>query len=929
MSSSKSFVWLCLALAAVTMISGCSGCNQDPLVKRKKTIEDEKKKKEKPKEDFELKLARTVPADDTIAAPLVKPGHWVTVANEIKANNFNFQADLYTTSTDRNERPIFVQDTPFMLSASRGAPLPKGQEKRFETIYFVPRAAAGDTKSVGLHRELRALRGGRLLKKDWQPLSDLKGYQYFLLVLATEPDAYGYLKRLPSVSAPTSEDFETETYLHYRVLLPTIDRIAPLPSNSLTWTSIAYILWDDADPGMLTPDQQQAMFDWLNWGGQLIISGPNSLERLKGSFLDKQLPALAAKTIELDQAAIDEINEHWALRNRKSGEPRTLNVLPGQPLVGVDLELRPDAAFVPGTGQLVAERRIGAGRIVATAFSLTDRTVLRWTSYDGFFNACLLRRPPREFRRNNLLLDSRWADYSRSETTDARLVTTLRYFTRDIGHYASRVAPKGYVEPGEAADPRDTKRGFTVNVFDQTARKPDVPSYAPPGDDWHFVGYPPRAKSGMAAWNDNSGASDAAREALKVAAGISIPKGDFVLKVLAIYLLVLAPVNWAFFRLMGRVEWAWIAAPIMAVIGAVAVVRLAQLDIGFARSITEVAVLETQGDYPRAHATRYTAMYTSLSSTYDLIFDDESSLAQPFGVQTGYVVSPHDPTYTVSLRRDRNLVLRGFQVASNSTGTVHCEQMTELGGVFSLVGNEATGWHLNNSTKVAVNSAGVLRRDETGQLQRAWVGDLAAGSTAPVTFEPTDDSGLHFPGWDESEVTLSLERQTELAFQKCDADGDGSITRAEATADPKLAADFDRFDSPPNRQPNGAPDGTWTRDEVTAWARASRVGELSVGRLLDLASEGLRLRNGDVRMIGWSADAVPGMTIRPSAAQEARRTLILVHLKRGGLPAARPDRNAAVDFAEERAKAQTDKEQPAAKTEEPATTQPGAASTTP
>ena len=57
-------------------------------------------------------------------------------------------------------------------------------------------------------------------------------------------------------------------------------------------------------------------------------------------------------------------------------------------------------------------------------------------------------------------------------------------------------------------------------------------------------------------------------QALTEAAGIEIPRADFVIKVLAVYLLVLVPLNWLVFWLMGRVEWAWIAAPIIALVGA-------------------------------------------------------------------------------------------------------------------------------------------------------------------------------------------------------------------------------------------------------------------------------------------------------------------------------------------------------------------------
>jgi len=67
----------------------------------------------------------------------------------------------------------------------------------------------------------------------------------------------------------------------------------------------------------------------------------------------------------------------------------------------------------------------------------------------------------------------------------------------------------------------------------------------------------------------------------------------------------------------------------------VGVVRLAQLDIGFARSQTEIAMLETYGGHPRGHLTRYTALYTSLATNYTLRSDDPATVILPFASDAG------------------------------------------------------------------------------------------------------------------------------------------------------------------------------------------------------------------------------------------------------------------------------------------------------
>ena len=47
----------------------------------------------------------------------------------------------------------------------------------------------------------------------------------------------------------------------------------PLSSHPLTWTTISHVVWDGLPPDILSVAQQQALLDWLHWGGQLIFTG--------------------------------------------------------------------------------------------------------------------------------------------------------------------------------------------------------------------------------------------------------------------------------------------------------------------------------------------------------------------------------------------------------------------------------------------------------------------------------------------------------------------------------------------------------------------------------------------------------------------------------------------------------------------------------
>ncbi len=245
----------------------------------------------------------------------------------------------------------------------------------------------------------------------------------------------------------------------------------------------------------------------------------------------------------------------------------------------------------------------------------------------------------------------------------------------------------------------------------------------------------------MAGWNDFGPVASAARKSLKQAAGITIPQRDFVLKVLLGYLVVLVPLNWALFRLLGRVEWAWIAAPLIAIVFAGVVIWLAQLDIGFARSSTEIAVVELQGGYPRAHVTRYTALYTSLSTTYAVHLEQPSALALPMSTNPHFEMLSGQQRTTVSFRRDdRGAHLTGYSVSSNATGMIHSEHMAELAGALALADDGQAPPRVTNATGLALRDAGVVRRLASGaESEIAWIGALNPGDAATLNFQPADE----------------------------------------------------------------------------------------------------------------------------------------------------------------------------------------------
>src|SRR5262249_18460031 len=161
---------------------------------------------------------------------------------------------------------------------------------------------------------------------------------------------------------------------------------------------------------------------------------------------------------------------------------------------------------------------------------------------------------------------------------------------------------------------------------------------------------------------------------------------------------------------------------------------------------TELAVLELQGGYPRGHLTRYTALYTSLSTTYDANSENGTSVMLPFPADADFAIRPGQSIDTVTFHGDPGVQLADYNVSSNSTSLLHTEQMVDLGGGIDLAvaGSEgldadSPGASVTNQTNHSLKNAAVIRRISDTEVQSAWIGDLPPGRKATVSFQSTSD----------------------------------------------------------------------------------------------------------------------------------------------------------------------------------------------
>ncbi|HEY4232469.1 MAG TPA: hypothetical protein VGM76_03520 [Lacipirellulaceae bacterium] len=811
---------MALALGGAGIVVWRTWTPEDPEVAAEREAEAKQKQEEAEKkklEDFEIASPAVQPSEPKADHQFVKPGHWTSATERMTANFADFVGQSNVTIVKGQNDVYPVDHTQFQLRSTRPVTLSKGRPKEIDSTFLAPLAK----DEMQLATELTERGFGATARPSPAPLTRMPSYQYHFVILAKEPNRYAFIKSLDSVKVPfngVSDADDTEATYHYLPELLKIDRTVPLAENALAWTSIAYVLWDNADPQSFTPDQQQALVDWLHWGGQLIVSGPDSLDGLKGSFLEPYLPATSGGSRAIAAADLADLNRGWTIAARR-GKHEPLR-LP-KPWSGVKLDLQPGGHELDSTGGLFAERSVGRGRIVVSAMQLAERELVNWKGgYESLFNACLLRRPPREYQPGHFgdvtLL---WADKDlKDHRLDARLTTSVRYLARDLG-----------VDANYRYENVD-------NVNKAYYPNQPVPRQLRPPE--HF--------GGIGAWNDFSDTANTARETLLDGAGVDVPGPSFIVICLAVYLVALVPLNWLVFHALGRIELAWIAAPLIAVAATYVVIRQAQLDIGFVRAQTEIGLLELQPEYPRGHLARYTALYTSLSTTYDFNFDDLTTVAAPFPLGADLSKLKTLTRATVDYERYDKVRLAGLFISSNTTNMVHSEQMLPLAGMIRLGKSKVqNNTQIENRSQFPLRSVAIVRRPNLDEQKRGravlegvWIGELRPDESALVAFAP-----------------LSLSKD-QVAFA----------------------------------------------DERTAEDRLQHATRLDLERMFRLALDPENLEPGEKRLVARVDDLLPGETVSPAASQIRGATLVVAHLEYAPLPKPRPDLNIRQDIAAEKPK---------------------------
>jgi len=682
-----------------------------------------KAEKDKNKAPFEFFRSQVAPFD---VLPYVKPYHWATLSMELRANDEDYEGLLQSD-------PVLMPSMPHEMVFRREARLLKEQRARlpfqFNLMQTIPKEWTVDLLRPG------AIRPDGV----WQAsLLTLEPHQMLVMILSKEStNQYAAWNRLvamlPSEGDREATDLEKQRY--YRLVLPMDADKPALSPHPLTWSTMSHAIWDGLAPDTLSVSQQQAMLDWLHWGGQIVVTGGagQGFSLLRESFLGPYLPAEATgQTVGLsrddlrplsqafppptrpespgDQSQPVPLTTEEAIRRfgRSYQPPAPIIPAPQRPVQLAVLRPNPGSATIrlgeASPHLLAVERRVGRGRLTILAVNPNDPALLAWPGLDTLIRRVVLRRPeePVVGQAGFDGLDYRGARRGRLLAHD---LSWYRIMSRDAGleaNYGARSA-------AEVEGARQ-RQGSGSNATDAELYYSRLPSVA----DWRDFSTIPRL----------------ARELLDQSSGISIPSSSFVVKVLLAYMLAVVPLNWLICRfVLNRREWAWVVVPLVALGFAIGVERMAARNLGYETASDEIDMLEVFGDYPRAHLTRFGSLYSTGRTNFNLSYpNDPTALALPLdtgrSIRGEQVAGSAWQSYPVP-------ALVGVSVEPRSLSLYRAEQMLALKGTIRLEG-EGEKQRVINESGQELKGATLVDMGGPSETKEWYLGTIAAGASVEI-----------------------------------------------------------------------------------------------------------------------------------------------------------------------------------------------------
>jgi hypothetical protein len=544
----------------------------------------------------------------------------------------------------------------------------------------------------------------------------MQDYQSSFIILAENIDTQSFWNRTSVVNWPTSPLLPEEVRPFICIPINSRDIKDNFPTSFYGLSTVSTIYWDDVSANEMSDEQKEAILDWLNQGGRLIINGPQTIASVANSFLSPYVPLTGLTPMTTNAEQLAQTMNNFSVRRAADIRELPLDpvLVPGETIAPQALDDSTDDAdqvepkiavkfdnvigntiasglcnanlsdsgnWVPQCEGLLAEAQVGQGRICMSTFDMSGEQITNWNSYGSFLHAAAFRLPSRTWSTNLESPTYLFAD------TDSGAERNLSTYSKVR---TSRIA---------------------LGSESITHRNVDTAS--------------PQLGS---AWNDARFNNLALRN-IENTSGIKVPPIDSLIRMIGIYLLVLVPANWCVFRVLNRLEWAWFSIPVIAVSSAAIFTYALQIQIGFARSQNSIGWLQLQDGYHRAALSRQTSIYTSLSSRFRLSLPNDQGFILPISRQSRGDQGKQEVNYT--LYDEYGSGIRNQPIRSHTSVIFQSDELVDVGGQIDVTDKGTNPKVANNST-LQLQDVVWIHKDENKTTYH-WIGSFTPSNQVTLS----------------------------------------------------------------------------------------------------------------------------------------------------------------------------------------------------
>lgn len=279
----------------------------------------------------------------------------ITIRSQNELNTFTGELTVEVRNLNSDE-PIYQYATPLQLS--------KTDRKHKKLYIYCPKnrikLSAQLVPRDSSEQGIQAYNSDTLVKHELTPQTQIENRDYFVLVLAPSGDKIAKFADKMKLNLNDTQD-EDETQAHVRYL----PNSRAMPTQWAGYSAVDLLIIREVSltGRRISTSQQNALLNWVQQGGTLLLPGGSNYQYLQGSFLEQYLPVKLIRD-ETKDSVPPILKQQFGLDI--TSKPNDVHT----PYKNIYFEPKKECQTLVGTDDqiYIAKRNFGSGQIICLAF---------------------------------------------------------------------------------------------------------------------------------------------------------------------------------------------------------------------------------------------------------------------------------------------------------------------------------------------------------------------------------------------------------------------------------------------------------------------------------------------------------------------------------------------------------------------------------